>query len=58
MSSLQDCLRKKPFLSDTTAYKEAKKVSRERGVALYVYKCPHCQYYHMTSNPYGKEVIC
>ena len=43
------CLRKKGFDTRKIAKKVAKRLKSKRGLRLAVYKCPYCQYFHLTS---------
>lgn len=43
------CLRKKGFDTRKIAKQVAKRLKSKRGLRLAVYKCPYCQYFHLTS---------
>ena len=43
------CLRKKGFDTRKIAKQVAKRLKSKRGIRLAVYKCPYCQYFHLTS---------
>lgn len=42
------CLRKKPYMTKTTAVTTAEKCWEKRQVRLRAYQCPNCQWWHLT----------
>ncbi len=43
------CLRKKGFDTRKIAKQVARRLHSKRGMRLAVYKCPYCDYFHLTS---------
>ena len=42
------CANKIQYRTKAIAKMTAGVIRRERGETLYVYKCPHCRYFHLT----------
>lgn len=45
------CGSKERYATRKAALGSASVFKRERGVKLYVYKCPRCHFYHLTGSP-------
>lgn len=49
------CLHKKWYRTKDYALGIAKKIEEEKGIKLFVYKCPLCNRYHLTKKERGRE---
>jgi len=45
------CHQKERYATRKAALGSAGVFKRIRGIKLYVFKCPHCHYYHLTGSP-------
>ena len=52
---LPRCNGKMSYRTEEKAEKQRESRMREQGLVLYVYRCPNCFYWHLTSQPQHKK---
>lgn len=52
---VRNCRRKVAHRSLGAAYRAKKEYEAKYGVEYWIYNCPICSAYHLTTHPWGKE---